>query len=120
MFARARGVCCACSPTINRSESEAAMHRDSVHLSARALFVSCALLLLAALPLSAQISLGTAQSFGVLGGSTVTNTGASSINASVGVSPGSSVTGFPPGVAGGGIHAADATAGQAQTDLTTA
>src|SRR6476620_3577896 len=109
MFARARGVCCACSPTINRSESEAVMHRDSVRLPARALFVLFALFS-AALPLSAQISLGTAQSFGVLGGSTVTNTGASTINASVGVSPGSSVTGFPPGIAGGGIHAADATA----------
>ncbi len=78
-------------------------------------------ILLAASPLSAQISLGTSQSFAVLGGSTVTNTGASAINGNVGVSPGSSVTGFPPGiVAGGTIHAADATALQAQSDLTTA
>src|SRR5204862_3161397 len=61
------------------------------------------------------------QSFAVLGGSTVTNTGASVITGNVGVSPGSSITGFPPGtVAGGSIHAADATAAQAQTDLTTA
>jgi hypothetical protein len=70
---------------------------------------------------SAQISLGTAQNFAVLGGSTVTNTGSSVITGNVGVSPGSAVTGFPPGlVVSGTIHAADATAGQAQTDLTTA
>jgi len=70
---------------------------------------------------SAQISLGTAQNFAVLGGSTVTNTGSSVITGNVGVSPGSAVTGFPPGlVVSGTIHAADATAGQAQSDLTAA
>lgn len=69
----------------------------------------------------AQISLGTAQNFGVLGGSTVTNTGATTVNGNVGVSPGSAVTGFPPGVVvGGAIHSNDAVAQQAQNDLTTA
>jgi len=43
------------------------------------------------------------------------------ITGDLGVSPGSSVTGFPPGtVTGGTIHAADAAAAQAQVDLTTA
>ncbi len=61
--------------------------------------------------------LGTAASFGVLAGSTVTNTGSSVINGNVGVSPGSAVTGFPPGtVVNGTIHAADAVALQAQLD----
>ncbi|MEA2328952.1 MAG: hypothetical protein QOE68_3911, partial [Thermoanaerobaculia bacterium] len=70
---------------------------------------------------SAQISLGTAQNFGVLAGSTATNTGATTVNGNVGVSPGSAVTGFPPGViVGGAIHSNDAVAMQAQNDLTTA
>jgi ice-binding like protein/exosortase sorting signal-containing protein len=68
---------------------------------------------------SAQSTLGTAQSFAVLGGSTVTNTGPSVITGDLGVSPGSAVTGFPPGIVTGTIHAANAVALQAQNDLTT-
>lgn len=67
--------------------------------------------------------LGTAQSFAVLGGSTVTNTGSTVVTgANLGVSPGTAVTGFPPGivVAPGTIHKADAVAAQAQSDVTTA
>jgi hypothetical protein len=60
-------------------------------------------------------------SFAVLGGSTVTNTNTpTTVNGNLGVSPGSAVTGFPPGiVTGGTIHAADSTAAQAQNDLST-
>ena len=66
-------------------------------------------------------SLGTAGSFGILGGSTVTNTGPSIVIGDLGVSPGTAITGFPPGtVVGGTIHAADAVAAQAQNATTAA
>lgn len=66
------------------------------------------------------VGLGTAGSFGVLAGSTVTNTGPSVINGDLGVSPGTAITGFPPGTVNGTIHAADAVAAQAQSDTTIA
>jgi hypothetical protein len=65
--------------------------------------------------------LGTAQNFAVLGASTVTNTGPSVITGDLGVSPGTAVTGFPPGtIMNGVIYSADATSLQAQSDATTA
>jgi hypothetical protein len=66
------------------------------------------------------VGLGTAESFAVLAGSAVTNTGPSVVNGDLGVHPGTSVSGFPPGTVNGTIHAADAVAAQAQSDLTTA
>jgi type VI secretion system secreted protein VgrG len=68
-----------------------------------------------------SVHLGTAGSYAVLAGSTVTNTGASVLNGNLGVWPGTAVAGFPPGIVLGGIiHAGDAAAAQAQSDLTTA
>jgi len=67
-----------------------------------------------------SITLGTAGSYAVLAGSTVTNTGPSVLNGNLGVSAGSAVTGFPPGMVNGTINKANGPAAQAQSDLTAA
>src|ERR1017187_6533840 len=85
-------------------------------LLALALAVPCQLATAAELP----VALGTAGNFAVLAGQTVTSTGESILLGNLGVSPGSAVTGFPPGVELGRIHAADLAAANAQRDLTSA
>ena len=73
------------------------------------------------LPAYGRISLGTAETFAVLAGSTVTNTGGTDIRGNLGVSPGTATVGFPPGnMEKGSIYAGDSVAAQAQVDLTTA
>ncbi|MBP7689957.1 MAG: DUF3494 domain-containing protein [Thermoflexales bacterium] len=66
--------------------------------------------------------LGTAANFLVLGGSTVTNTGATVVAGELGTAPGTTITGFPPGIIteGGVTHMGDALALQAQSDATLA
>jgi hypothetical protein len=66
------------------------------------------------------VNLGTADPFAVLGGSTVTNTGPTVINGDLGVSPGTAITGFLPGIVNGTIDDDNAVAMQAQSDLTSA
>ena len=66
------------------------------------------------------VGLGTANSFAVLAGQGVTNTGATVVNGNLGTSPNPAVSGFPPGTVHGQTHTADAVALQAQNDLTTA
>src|ERR1700756_261086 len=64
-------------------------------------------------------SLGSAASFAVLGGSSVTSTGTTVVTGNLGVRPGGSISGFPPGVVKiGSIR--DDLAQQAQNDATTA
>ena len=66
-------------------------------------------------------SLGSAQTYGLLAGTAVSCVGpVGTISASVGVSPGSAITGFPTCTISGTQNIANATAATAQGDLTTA
>jgi hypothetical protein len=66
------------------------------------------------------VNLGTAASFAVMSGSTATSAGVSTVTGNIGVSPGTSVTGFPPGVIRGNLDEGDAAAAAAHTDIATA
>ena len=73
-----------------------------------------------AVALATPVPLGTATSFAVLAGQSVTNTGPSVITGDLGVSPGTAISGFPPGLVNGVQHSADAVALQAKSDLVAA
>jgi len=94
--------------------------RHLLSASAAATVVAATTLAVAA---STAPGLGTATSFAVLAGTTVTNTGHTVITGDLGVSPGTAVTGFGPGsgtVIGTTHTGTDALAVSAKDDLTTA
>ena len=77
--------------------------------------------ILSAAPVWATPWLGTAQTFAVLGASTVTNTGATTLWGDLGTYPGSAIAGAGTVIlAGGTLHQNDAVAQQAQLDAMTA
>ncbi|KAK5126051.1 hypothetical protein LTR85_011406 [Meristemomyces frigidus] len=67
----------------------------------------------------AQITLGSAGAYGVFAASTITNTGLTTVGAKIGVSPGTAITGFPPGIATG-QDTSNAAAAAAHADIVTA
>ena len=69
---------------------------------------------------AATVGLGTATNFAVLAGTTITNTGATTITGDVGLHPGTAVTGFDTVTLTGAKHYADAVALKAKNDLVTA
>lgn len=72
-------------------------------------------------PPPGDVDLGTAGTFAILAGSEITNTGFTVITGDVGISPGTAITGFPPGVVlDGTVHSGDPIAAKAKLDLTTA
>jgi type VI secretion system secreted protein VgrG len=66
------------------------------------------------------ITLNSLVNYGVLGASTVTNSGPTTVNGNLGLSPGTALTGFPPGSITGVYNIANSAAATAQSDLTTA
>jgi hypothetical protein len=71
-------------------------------------------------PTPGSINLGAAAPNGIMAGTAFTCVIGGTINADIAISPGSTVTGFPPCVITGTQHLADAQAAQAQIDLTNA
>jgi hypothetical protein len=68
----------------------------------------------------APVALAGASNLAVLAGSSITSTGATVITGDMGLSPGSSLGGFPPGILNGVQHINDVISDQAKLDLTAA
>ena len=66
------------------------------------------------------VALGAASDFAVLAGSSITNTGATNITGDLGLSPGTSIGGFPPGILVGTKLINTIVTTTAKLDLTTA
>lgn len=61
-----------------------------------------------------------ASTLAILAGTAVTSTGATNITGDLGLSPGTSVGGFPPGILNGTLHINNSISNQAKLDLTAA
>ena len=68
----------------------------------------------------AMVALNSTSTFAILAGSGITNTGSTTVTGNMGLSPGSSIGGFPPGILVGTEHIDDSEAAQAKLDLTAA
>ena len=68
----------------------------------------------------ANVSLAGSSGLVILAGSSITSTGATNITGDIGLSPGSSIGGFPPGILNGAQHINDVISDQAKLDLTAA
>lgn len=115
------------SPSPRRS-SDVRRARRFLHVGARLVALSTLVLVSATAVVNGSagaattdVNLATASSYAVLAASTITNTGPSVIAGDIGLSPGTAITGFPPGLQSSGTqHVADGPALTAQNALTAA
>ena len=90
------------------------------HIAAISLAILMAVAVAGTAFAAASVDLGTAKSFAVLAGTTITNTGATTITGDVGVHPGKTATGFTTVTLHGAKHLGDAVALSAKNSLVTA
>ncbi len=96
-------------------------HGISKGYNVKKVLIALCLVCITQMPARAQFLGPNLRTFAVLGGNTVTNTGVTIINGSVGDSPGNTNPGFGTAtVTGGAFHLGDAVASTAQNELTTA
>ena len=95
-------------------------NRTIRNLSRLVLLASTLLTCQLAAAAEAPVPLGSAATFAVLAGATVTSTGGTTVYGNLGSGPGTAVEGFPPGTVHGAIYAGGPTSAQAQADLSTA
>ncbi|MFJ6720929.1 MULTISPECIES: ice-binding family protein [unclassified Streptomyces] len=107
--------------------SGAALRRTTPVWIATVLATVLASAVVAVTPTRAQaiatpVPLGTVAGFAVLAGSEITNTGPTVITGDLGVSPGTAISGFPPGTVNGTVHSGpvDPVGLQAKSDLVVA
>jgi hypothetical protein len=91
------------------------------------MMASCLALLVVSFPaqvfgIAPIIDMGTAGDYAILAAATITSTGVvgTVVEGNLGLSPGTSVTGFPPAIITGTSDVANAAAAAAKVDLTTA
>src|SRR5450756_488648 len=92
------------------------------HMPLLLLLLLVAMMAVPTMSMAAQppVNLGTTASFAILAGTTITNTGPTTINGDVGLHPGTAFPGRRDVTVNGAVHLADAVALQAKSDLVTA